>query len=97
AQQTGDDVQQGRLATAGRAEQGVRSALLPDMVHLADGVVLRAFRMATVAVSQILQTNFSHQRPPPIRRSGACTRCPCSSKTNSLCVGTYTRIGSSTP
>src|SRR5690606_14786929 len=84
AEQARDDIQQRRLATAGGAQQRIGTTLLPDMVHLADGVIRRALWVATVAVRQISQADLGHQRPPPTRRSGACTSRPSASKTNSL-------------
>ncbi|MNO54833.1 hypothetical protein D3C76_453130 [compost metagenome] len=87
AEQPGNDVEQGRFATARWAKQRVGATLLPDVVHLADRVVLRSRRSLGVAVGEVLQTDFGHQATLVTRRPGAWTSRPCVSNTNSLWVG----------
>src|SRR5690606_32778562 len=96
AKQPGNDVEQGRLAAARRSEQGIGTALLPDMLQFAQGIVVIRGGMAAVAVGQALQADLCHQALLASRSPGACTNCPALSKTNSLWVGMYTRIGVST-
>ena len=71
AEQPGNDIQQGRLAAAGWPQQRIGAALLPHMIHLANGVIGRASRRATVTVGQIEQTDLGHQATLPRRRLGA--------------------------
>ncbi|MNE15670.1 hypothetical protein D3C80_1085890 [compost metagenome] len=95
-EQPGNDIEQGRLAAARRPEQGIGAALGPDMLQLAQGIVIGAGGGAAVAVGQLLQANFGHQATLASRAPGAWTNTPALSKTNSLWVGMNTRIGAST-
>ncbi|MNF53176.1 hypothetical protein D3C84_345500 [compost metagenome] len=57
---------------------------MPDVVHLAYGVVFIRGRRLEVAVGQVLQADFSHQATLVARAPGAWIKRPPSSNTNSL-------------
>ena len=50
--QAGNNVQHGAFPATGRPQQCVRPTLVPDVVELTDGVIIRPFRPVTVTVGK---------------------------------------------